>query len=151
MKFYSRSKYPKAQLNEKGLPYEDILVKAYYENGEPYLEKHGHRNNYDIIQAHYDDTRIESIVARFEAGDNSVLSKLQGFYADLTQEAHNLQEAQNAMIKVQAFYDRMPNDVKMKYDLKSFIQSIGTDELKGMLLPNQEEKKEVVTENVSEE
>ena len=25
MKFYNRSNYPKAEMNEKGLPYEDIL------------------------------------------------------------------------------------------------------------------------------
>ncbi len=142
MLFATRAKYPTKKLRSKiGSPTSPIFVKAFDEKGEPYLEQHGEKNVYDIIQSHYDDTRIQSIVARYEAGDNSVLGKIQGFYADLTAQAKNLQEAENAVIKVQAFYDRMPADVKKKYTtLNQFIKAIGTDEMKDILLPKKPEK-----------
>lgn len=144
MVFATRTSYPKTRVPSKaGSGVEPIFVKAFDEKGEPYLEKHGQKNVYDIIQAHYDDTRIQSIVARYEAGDNSVLGKVQGFYADLTQSAATLQDALNSSLKVKAFYDRMPADVKKKFDtVQKFVTALGTDELKDMILPKKPEKAE---------
>lgn len=144
MVFATRTSYPKTKIPSKtGSGVDPIYVKAFDEHGEPYLEKHGEKNVYDIIQAHYDDTRIQSIVARYEAGDKSVLGKVQGFYADLTQTASTLQDAMNASIKVQTFYDRMPNDVKKKFDtVQKFVAALGTDELKDMILPKQPQNAE---------
>lgn len=139
--FASRTNYRKTTPSNPGSATAPIMVKAFDEDGHPYLKETGTQNIYDIIQAHYDDTRIESIVARYEAGDNTVLGKLQGFYADMTVHAQTLQDAENAMIKVQNLYDRMPKDVKHKFsDVKSFISAIGTDDLKNMLIPATDDK-----------
>lgn len=139
--FRSRTNYPKSRPSDSGSATRPIFVKAFDEDGHPYLKEVGHQNVYDIIQSHHDDTRIESIVARYEAGDNSVLGKLQGFYADMTAQAKTLQDAENALIKVQNLYDRMPKEVKHKFsDLKSFIGAIGTDDLKNMLIPAKDDK-----------
>ena len=144
MLFNSRTSYPKTKMPSKsGSGVEPIYVKAFDEHGEPYLEKHGEKDIDAVIQAHYDDTRIQSIVARYEAGDNSVLGKVQGFYADLTQSAATLQDALNSSLKVKAFYDRMPADVKKKFDtVQKFVAALGTDELKDMILPKKPEKAE---------
>ncbi len=135
MNFASRTSRRLSTPSNVGSPTRPIYVKAFDEDGNPYLKEQGVQNIYDIIQAHYDDTRIESIVSRYEQGDTSVLGKLQGFYADMTAQAKNLQEAENAMIKVKALYDRMPKEVKHKFsDLNSFIAAIGSDDLKTMLV-----------------
>lgn len=114
-----------------GCKTQPIYVKKIDADGEPSLEKVGEKNIYDIIQAHLDDTRIESLVARYEAGDNTVLGKLQGFYADLTQSATSLAEAENSLIKVENYYNSLPPEIRNKFDdLKKFVAAIGTDDLK---------------------
>lgn len=114
-----------------GCKTEPIYVKKVDADGEPHLEQVGEKNIYDIIQAHLDDTRIESLVARYEAGDNTVLGRLQGFYADLTQSATSLAEAENSLIKVENYYNSLPPEIRAKFDtLKKFVGAIGTDALK---------------------
>ncbi len=154
MMFACRTSRRETTPSKSGSPTAPIFVKAFDENGEPYLAEKGVKNIYDIIQSYHDDTRIESIVSRYEQGDKSVLGKLQGFYADMTAQAKTLQEAENAMIKVKSLYDRMPTAVKHKFpDVNSFIGAIGTDDLKQMLTPAKDtdkpsEVKETVKEKV---
>lgn len=144
MDFFSRSDYPKSCCTDPGSGTSPSYVKAYDEDGIPYLKEVGVSNDYDIIQSHHDDTRIESIVSRFEAGDSTVLQRLNSFYADLSSMPKDLMTAQNALIKSQNLYNIMPADVKRAYpNLLSFINAVGTDELKAMVSP---EKKSTVEE-----
>lgn len=136
MEFACRTKYPKTLPSESGSGTSPTFVKCFDENNEPYLKEVGVRNDYDIIQSYHDDTRIESIIAKYEAGDNSVIGKLQGFYADLSAMPKDLLTAQNSLIKVKEYYNRMPKPVKDKFDtLEKFIGAIGTNELKSLLIP----------------
>lgn len=136
MTFRSRVNYPEAIPTPSGKSFSRVFVKAYDDNGEPYLRDTGQiRHDYDLIQAYLDDTRIANIVARYESGDKSVLAKTQKLYADLTATAHSLQESENALIKVQNFYDRMPVEVKNKFNtFNKFVQAIGGEELSNMLM-----------------
>lgn len=138
MKFYSRCNRPPRMRSECGKTTAPIRIMAVDDNGEPYLKIIGTRDVDAIIQSHADDCDINGIVARYEAGDSTVLSSLQGFYADLTQVSCNLQDAQNSMIKVRAYYESMPDDVRKKFNtLTKFLEAIGTDELKSMIVPQQ--------------
>lgn len=132
MIFRTRTNYPARVPTESGLSFSRVLVKAIDEDGHPYVKDTGNvRHDYDLIQAYLDDTKVTTIVSKYEAGDSSVLAKTQHIYADIVGQATRLQDAQNAMIKVQAAYNRAPVEVRNKYTtLNQFMKALIDDQLK---------------------
>jgi hypothetical protein len=137
MVFRTRTNYSETKATDPGLPYSKILIKSLDDDGHPCIVDTGqYRHDYELIQAYLDDTKVSTIVSKYESGDKSVLAKTQGLYADITGHASSLQEAKNSLIRVQNFYDRTPIEVRKKFDtLPKFIQALGGDELRQMLIP----------------
>ena len=76
----------------------------------------GKENLKDIIEASKEETLISNIMKRFEMGDINALSRVQGFYGDVTGMPTNLAEAQNMLIKMENDFYSLPMDIKKKFD-----------------------------------
>ena len=112
--------------------------------GQKVLVKTGEYSLYNQIQESLEETKIENILKRVAAGDDSVM-RPDGIYGDITEAPKNLIEARQQMQKLENLWNGLDNEIKKKYDfdVEKFIGSSGSESwLKDMgLLP--------VTENES--
>ena len=96
--------------------------------GEKVLVKTGETNLYEMIQAEHEQTKIESVLARVAAGDMSDF-RPQGIYQDVTQIPNNFIEAQREMQKVTNIWNKLPTEIKAKYnnDVNQYMAQAGTE------------------------
>lgn len=96
------------------------------ERGHMELKEVGRENLYDFIQSHKESCDINVILARFAAGDTSVLAKRQAFYADITEFPTTYSEVINTMHQAQDYFAHLPVEVKAKFghDFNRFIASL---------------------------
>lgn len=147
----------------KGATFASILTKRprFYSNPgsreandyEIQIDKKGHKilkfvgthDIYEEIQSYKDECDISLIIARAAAGDATALNKRQGFYADITETPENLAEAQNAILKLSQGFEKLPAEIRAKFDnsKERFVQEFGSDEFakKMGFVTAQEEKK----------
>lgn len=114
--------------------------------GRKVLVKTGETNLYQKIQEQLEETKIENILRRAMAGDNSVF-RPEGIYADLTEMPSNLLEARQSMQKLENVWQELPKELKAKYnyDLDQFIGQSGSEQwLRDMGLLK-EQPKETIT------
>lgn len=111
----------------------------------------GKENFKDFIEASKAETLISNIMKRFEMGDVNALSRVQGFYGDITGMPSNLAEAQNMLISLENQFNALPVDIKKKFD-NSFdkyvkdVSSATVDQFKEMfnIAPIIEKEKEII-------
>lgn len=140
MIFRSRTNRPKTTPSNSGSQYAPIHIKAIDENGYPYLADHGQKDLQQVIDSHYEESRIQTIVSKYQTGDNSVLGHLQGLYADISGQPGNLFDSLNALNKVKSQYNRFSDAVKQKMSFEKFVNALGTDELKQYFVPATNDK-----------
>lgn len=88
------------------------------------IDKHGHKfliqdepeNTYAIIQSHKEECNMEALVERARHGDPDAVKRIQAQYTDMTKYPKNLAEAQNEIIKLQQDFDKLPTEIKQKFD-----------------------------------
>lgn len=97
--------------------------------GRKVLRKCGETNLYETIQSSLEETKIENILARAIAGDNSVF-RPEGIYADVSTIPTNMIEARKAIQKMENLWKEVPNNIKAKYnmDMDEFIAKSGTED-----------------------
>ena len=114
--------------------------------GHKVLKLVGTHDIYEEIQSYKDECSIENILARAAAGDVDALNRRQGFYADITETPANLAEAQNAILKLSAEFNKLPAEIREKFDnsKERFVQLFGTDEFNELMgwTSNEAEKSE---------
>lgn len=85
-------------------------------NGHKNLVKTGETNTYVLIQQGLEDSKIENILARAGMGDVNALFVRQGSYGDFTDTPKTLAEAQKMIIKVNQEFEKLPTEIKNKFD-----------------------------------
>lgn len=95
----------------------------------------------DEIQSHRASTDMNLILSRYMNGDTSVLTRVQGVYADVTGAPKNMHEALAMVLRAQEDFGKLPKDVRAEFgfDCNKYIASIGTpafDEIMSKM-PNQ--------------
>lgn len=95
-------------------------------NGRMYLVETGQENLYDYIQSHADSVDIHVILKQYQAGDVSVLSRVQGAYGDFTQMPKTFAEALNTLIAAEQYFNSLPVEVRAQFDhnFNQFIASM---------------------------
>lgn len=114
----------------------------------------GKENFKAFIEASKNETLISNIMKRFEQGDVAALSRVQGFYGDVTGMPSNLAEAQNMLIFLENKFNALPLDIKKKFDnsFDKYVQDISNatvDQFKDLFNLNPIEES-VVVENDKE-
>lgn len=72
-------------------------------------------NLYEKIQAARDSCDLKAILARYEAGDESALDRIQGSYFDLVSLPKNYTELYNVVSTCNETFEKMPIELKNKY------------------------------------
>lgn len=124
----------------------------YDEKGNKYLEKDEEIDRDAEIQSYLEETKIENIIQRASFDPSIILggTLTEAQAVDYTNMPTTLAEAQNLMIDVQNAWNKLPREVKQKFDndVDKFIHSYGSMEWASALgfteknKPVIEEKKE---------
>lgn len=94
------------------------------------LVETGKTSLYEYIQSHADSVDIHKILERCAMMDDySLLNRMPAQFMDVSAMPNNLAEAYAMVQDAENFFDRMPTDIKEKYDNNfiQFIQDIGSD------------------------
>ena len=111
------------------------------------MEVDGEVNLYDEIQSHADSVDIYTILSRFEQGDESVLSKRNGQYVDLTELPTTFAEMHQKIIDASNEFNALPLEIRSEYefDVSKFIADIGSEHWFKLMNPV---KKDTVSKTV---
>lgn len=88
---------------------------VYDKSGRLSIEETGKINAYEEIQSHRDSVDIHSIMRRYANGEVDALSRVQGFYGDVSGLPTDYAAVLNAVSRGQALFESMPVDVRAKF------------------------------------
>lgn len=106
---------PKRVPNNPGNIMEPQYKERYDENGNPYLEQVGEVNTYEKIQSYKDEVDPMSILARYAAGDATVMAN-PGWYIDTSKMPTNYIEWRNMMNEQKEKFDALPLEIRNKFN-----------------------------------
>ena len=126
---YSAFNRPKTEAAESGKPYEAEYNIEFDKSGKKKLIKVGETNTYALIQESYEATKIDNIIRRASEGDPNALNLKSGMYIDITDMPTSLAEMQNFVIKAQHEFDKLPIEVRKKFNMNAseYIAEFGKD------------------------
>lgn len=90
-------------------------------DGHIILESIGVKNLPEYIDSFRESCDINNLVARFNAGDVTALSRAQGAFFDATQLPHTYAEMLNTVINAEQTFNSLPLDIREKFD-NSYIK-----------------------------
>lgn len=127
--FYTRTIKRPTEAAPSGSSEADIYEVEIDTTGHKHLVKTGKTNTYEKIQASLESTKIENIIKRAAGGDLEALAVTNGQYLDCTEMPHSLAEAQNMLIKLEAQFNKLPLEIRQKYDMSAekYIADYGTE------------------------
>lgn len=126
-----RNKYEKHErVNaDPGSPIKIEYQLRIIDNSEEIVET-GKSNLYEYIQSHADSVDITKILERCALiQDYSMLNRMPTAFMDVTEMPGNLAEAYAQVQDAKNFFDRMPVEIKEKYqnNFVEFISDIGSE------------------------
>lgn len=101
---------------EPGSRIKQVFSPRYTDDGVLDLVVTGEEDLYDYIQSHKESTDIHVLLDRFANGEEDVLSRMQGFYGDVTDMPKTYAEVLNAVIVGEETFARLPVEVKQRFD-----------------------------------
>lgn len=92
----------------------------------------------EIIDSYRKSTDIHNIIARINAGETNLLNQKQGFFGDVTELPKTYAEMLDLMHRGEEFFNKLPIEVKNKYnnDFNQFFARF--DEAMNDLYPSQQ-------------
>lgn len=103
----------------------------------PSIDKDGRRklirdravDIYNLIQSHKEECEIENIIRRATEGDYNALNAVDGVFADITNCPSSIAEAQQYIINAKQEFEKLPKDVKAKfeYNPEIYISEMATN------------------------
>lgn len=108
-----------------GSPEKTVYSGEFDDEGKFSVQPVGKVNLYEEIQMYRDSCDINSILERYSAGDDSVLEKTNGFFADFSAFPDNYAGVFNLIESCRNFFDKMPASFKEKYgnNFETFMAS----------------------------
>lgn len=115
-------------------------------DGNLVLKEIGKTDTYAEIQSHADSCNINLLIARYKAGDENALNRVQGYYADIS-NIPDIHSVYNTIKSAEQDFVKLPQEVKEKFDnnFEKYLFMVGTDDWysKMNIEPQKEEIKEV--------
>lgn len=103
-------------ISNSGTRYKSVFSAFYNADGVLELEEIRTKDIYTEIQAYKDSVDINTIMKKYQNGDDSVLNKVQGFFADVTGLPKDMQSMFNSIKQTEEFFEQLPADVKTLYN-----------------------------------
>lgn len=112
-----RSCYDKAAVySVSGSAFEPVYSASYDDTGVLVLELTGKRDVFQEIQSHAESVDINNILLRYSRGDVDVLSRVKGFFADVSDLPKNYRDVLNSVEKAKEFFYSLPVEEKQKFN-----------------------------------
>lgn len=154
MKFHSAYNLPEEKAFSPSGEEEEITYGYEIDKkGLKNLVETGKTNVYEKIQQYAEETKIENVIQRVLAGDESVM-RPDAIYADISKHPKSMLEAMEQIHGLEKTYSELSEEIKQKYPtIESWVQSAGTEEwmkLNGYIKEQpqmQEVKEKLVTES----
>lgn len=145
MKFFSQFDRPKRIPTPAGDRLLEVFQEEINKDGRKELVHIGNTNIYDKIQEGREDTLIQNILVHLANGDLSVLRQQKPQYIDSTTLPKTLMEANNIVIKAKQEFEKMPKEVKEKfdYDAELYVNTMGSQEWLDKMSPYNDQIKEI--------
>lgn len=130
MEWKTQFRKPERFVSNAGSPIRITYGAIYDEKGRLDLEEKGTENLYDYIQSFAESCDIHVLLKRFTNGETDVLSKVQGFYGDVTEFPKTYAAMLNRVIEGENFFKELPVDIRGKFghSYSEFLASIGSPE-----------------------
>lgn len=144
-KIYSYYNRPKSIPTPAGDQFLETFQEEYDKTGKKVLVCIGKTNIYDKIQEGKENTEIAHILERVALGDLSLLRAQEPQYIDATTLPKNLMEANNIVLKAKQEFEKMPKDVREKFDFSAdeYVNTMGTKEWLDKMAPFNEKAAEI--------
>lgn len=130
MKFRTAFERGETTYSELGSPTAPIYeYRIDKKTGKRSTVKVGETNIYEKIQASLESSKLENIIARCTNGDLSILADSSGSYIDITEIPMNMIDLQNIILKTKAEFDKLPADIKAKFDnsAEKYVSEYGSE------------------------
>lgn len=101
---------------EPGSGIKVVYSPRYDDRGVLDLLPTGQEDLYSYIQSHKESVDIHVLLDRFVNGETDVLSRMQGFYADVSDMPKTYAEVLNAVIIGEETFSRLPVEVKQRFN-----------------------------------
>lgn len=101
---------------EPGSPDVPIYSPSVDNEGHIVLEEIGVKNLPEYIDSFRESCDINNLVARFNAGDVTALSRTQGAFFDATALPHTYAEMLNTVINAEQTFNSLPLEIREKFD-----------------------------------
>lgn len=113
-------------------------------NGHPYLEQVGERDVYAEIQSHAEEGDIHAILARYAAGDFSVMRQ-GGVYIDASQLPNNMVDMFNLLRDQKEKFMQLPLEIREKFghSFEAWASTAGSEDWTNKMGLNQAPAEEV--------
>lgn len=99
-----------------GSPIKDVFQRYLTEDGFYSVHKVGEHNLYEEIQIDINSGNIADLIKRYQAGDLSAFPSYNNVDIDITNLPDNIHDLHKKVESVKEIFDRLPNDVREKYD-----------------------------------
>ena len=105
-------------------------VGRYNDRGQLVLEESGTEDLYAYIQSFKESTDLKTIIARYTNGETDVLSKVQGFYADVSEMPGTYADMLQIVTNGEQTFNDLPVDIRAKFshNFGEFLAEFGTPE-----------------------
>lgn len=122
---YTDTKKPKSEVGSRFSPVFSLTTK---ESGSLDLEITGEKDTYAEIQSYAQSVDIKNIMLRYEAGDESCLTKKQGQFIDVTDMPTNFADVMKTVIVAEDNFNKLPLEVRREYNFSAaeYIADIGS-------------------------
>lgn len=113
-----------------GSRFESVYKTKIEDDGTISFEVIGQDDVYERIQSFAESCDINVILKRFQKGDSSVLSQVQGFYADVTGAPKTYAQMLQAVIDGQDMFSKLPADLRAEFgnDFYRFFSTMDSQE-----------------------
>lgn len=145
MEFFTYLNRPKRKSTPAGDKFLELFQEEITKDGRKELVNIGSTNIYDKIQEGREDTEIQNILQHLALGDLSVLRQQKPQYIDSTTLPKSLMEANNIVIKAKQEFEKMPKEVKEKFDndAELYVNTMGSKEWLDKMSPYNDQIREI--------
>ena len=107
------------------------------EGGRLTITISSYENVYERVQADLEQCKIENILKQVAMGDLRMLNQAEPMYVDATTMPKTLMEAQNLVLKAKAEFNKMPTEVKEKFNNSAdqYVSEMGSKEFFEKMAP----------------
>lgn len=124
--FQTQYREPKRVHSNVGSRVKKTYGPVFRENGSFYLEEKGEEDTYAFIQSFKDSVDINVIMKRYVNGEVDVLSKVQGFYGDVTGMPQNFAQTLNLVNDGRTLFESLPVETRslFNHNFNEFMSAV---------------------------